>query len=626
MPDIEDATKSDEMVPTASGPQPAAQLATQMIADLNAKAKKAEDRIWDWWTEWRWTSEGRKMLDMAGKIGTSVLKGPVPQRFKAKKANFGALGGASIEMIEKIRPVSKCLHPKDFFPDPGCGEDIHCGSYVWERGEITAKGLRDLLGMIGPDGRPMYLDDQIMACLAEGPQGKLEGASRVAEDKTKFEIWYFYGSADHEDMKAAGCECDEAEVYPCEVTMVNGRVIKCERSLLDSGEFPYDVVVWQQKPGTWTGIGVGHQIATPQRMLIAATRNLMDNAGLSSAPILVIDDDVIEPADGSGDVTLRPRMTYRRKVNADPKSVKDAIVSITIPSLQGELMGIINFALQMAEKVTGITVQTSGQQGENEETATGRQILQNNAGSLIRRVCKIFDDRMAPHIGKYYEWLLLFGEHPDEKGDWVIDVMGSTVLFERDAQNMLVAQMIDRAANPIYGLNPEKLAKEWLISQGVDITRVEYSEDEKKQMAEAAQQKPADPTIEAAKLRAESAEKIAATREQGQTERAKLDADRDTIYEQAAMARAEELQRYNLEKLAREKELALLKESGENARLIEKLKTEVAKLTMELNTQRELAHAARMDGKDNPGAEHPQVRTPPSEPPARAQPGQAFPQ
>ena len=43
-----------------------------------ASAKKAETRIWDWLTESQWHAEVRKLIDEAAKIGTSVLKGPVP--------------------------------------------------------------------------------------------------------------------------------------------------------------------------------------------------------------------------------------------------------------------------------------------------------------------------------------------------------------------------------------------------------------------------------------------------------------------------------------------------------------------------------------------------------------------
>lgn len=586
-----------------------------MLAEAKESADKAETRIWDWWTEWRWQSEGRKMIDMASKIGTSVLKGPFPKRFKGRKV-LSEGGQIRIETVESIKPHSKVIHPKNFFPDPACGEDIHSGSYVWECDAITAKGLRELMGSVDKKGQPLYLDDQIRQCLIEGPGKKyLSGDVKDKSDKDKFEIWYYHGTADHENMKAAGCECDEAEVLDVVVFTVNDRVIKAKQNTLDSGQFPYDVMVWQHKPGTWTGIGVGHQVETPQRMLNAGARNLMDNAGMSSAPIIIFDDEIIEPAD-DGPMEIRPRLMLRKKASATMQKASDAITSITIPSLQVELMNIINFAMQMAEKVTGMAIQQQGQQGENEETAAGRQILQANAGALMRRICKIFDDRMAPHVARYYEWLLIYGEDPSEKGDFVIDVMGSTVMFERDAKNMLVAQMLDRAANPIYGLNPEKMAKEWLKGQGMDVERIEYTEEEKKQMAEQAAQQPKDPAIEVATIRAKSATEVQQIRSQEAAEKMRLDTDRDNLYEQTMAKREETLQGFKERELMLKREIELMKENGESARQIEELKAKLADSVMKLKMQEKLASI--------PPAGAPEVVKPASEPPQRAPDGQAF--
>lgn len=618
MQDIQDAAKSTEMIihPGTGQPLPAADVAKSMLQEAKAAAEKAEMRIWDWWTEWRWQSEGRKMIDMAAKIGTTVLKGPFPKKFKAKKINT-VNGATSIDMIEKMKPVSRVIHPKNFFPDPACGEDIHSGSYVWERDHITAKQLRELIGSTDSEGNPLYLDDQIKQCLIEGPGRKYESDQHASRsDKDKFEIWYYHGTADHENMKAAGCECEEDEVLPVSVFTVNDRVIKAKLNTLDSGEFPYDVLVWQAKPGTWTGIGVGHQVITPQRMLNAAVRNLMDNAGMSSAPIIIFDDELIEPADGTTDMTLRPRMVLRKRAGVTMTKAADAITSITIPSLQQELMNIINFAMLMAEKVTGMAIQQQGQQGENQETATGREILQNNAGALMRRICKIFDDRMAPHVARYYEWLLIYGEDPAEKGDFIIDVLGSTVMFERDAKNMLVAQMMDRAANPIYGLNPEKLAKEWLAGQGFDVERVEYTDDEKQKMAEAAANQPSDPSVQVAQMREEGATARQQIKSQEAVAKMNADTDRDNLYEQTMARREETLQQFKERELMLKREIELMKENGESARLIEELKQKLADTAMKLSMQEKLAKI--------PPAGAPEVTKPPSEPPARAANGRAF--
>lgn len=625
MQDIENATNAPDMIqdPATGQPMPVADVAKQMLSEAKQAAEKAETRIWDWWTEWRWQSEGRKMIDMAAKIGTSVLKGPFPKKFKGKKVNV-TNGMTSIEMVESMKPVSRVIHPRNLFPDPACGESIHDGSYVWERDFITAKQLKALMGSTDSTGEPLYLDDQIAECLIEGPGKKYSSDPRCdRSDKDKFEIWYFHGNATHEDMKAAGCDCEEGEVVPAAVTLVNDRVIKAKLSTLDSGEFPYDVFVWQAKPGCWWGIGIGHQVMTAQRMLNAAARQLMDNNGLSAMPILVIDDDHFEPADGTNDYTVRPGLTLRRKSGSDG-SVKasEAIEDIVIENMQVQLMNTINFALQMAERCTGMSAQQEGTQGANQETAAGREILQANAGALMRRICKIFDDRMAPHIARYYEWLLTHGDDESEKGDFVIDVLGSTVMFERDAKNMLVSQMIDRAANPIYGLNPKKLAKEWLSSQGYDVERVEYTAEEEKQMAEAAANQPQNPAVEVATIREQGATQRQQIKSQEVAAKIAADTDRDTLYEQTMAAREQTLQDFKERELVLKERIELLKQNGEMARKLkdsedkaDKIKAELAQTVMELEAQKQLA------GRDGMG---PEVAKPKNEPPGQAPDGTAF--
>lgn len=279
-------------------------------------------------------------------------------------------------------------------------------------------------------------------------------------------------------------------------------------------------------------------------------------------------------------------------------------------------MNTINFALQMAERCTGMSAQQEGTQGANQETAAGREILQANAGALMRRICKIFDDRMAPHVARYYEWLLTHGDDESEKGDFVIDVLGSTVMFEKDAKNMLVAQMIDRSANPVFGLNPKKLAKEWLSSQGFDVERIEYTPEEEKQMAEQAAQAPKDPSVEVATIREQGATQRQQIKSQEVVRKMELDTDRDTMYEQTRNQLVMVTQAAKERELELKERIELMKQSSESARLIEELKTKLADTTMKLAMQEKLARIPP-DGA-------PEVTKAPSEPPQRAPDGQAF--
>ncbi|WP_432490705.1 hypothetical protein, partial [Flavonifractor plautii] len=68
--------------------------------------------------------------------------------------------------------------------------------------------------------------------------------------------------------------------------------------------------------------------------------------------------------------------------------VSAGITAINIPSLQQELLAIIQYALKMAEDVTGIPLILQGQQGTAPETVGGMQLLHNNATTVLRRLAR----------------------------------------------------------------------------------------------------------------------------------------------------------------------------------------------------------------------------------------------
>jgi hypothetical protein len=228
-----------------------------------------------------------------------VLKGPVPVKRKSVKV-LQENGSMKVVIEQKIDPASKRLDPLNLFPDGACGENIHNGSHIWERDYLTEKTLRDLKGL------PGYLDSEIDACIEEGPQSATEISDALLpqgqdqEDiKGRYEVWYYTGTIDRKDMEALGCKCPEGDSVYAQVTMINKHVIKGVLNPLDTGDFPYDVMVWQRQAGKWTGTGVSRQIRTPQRMVNSATRAMMDNAGISSGPQIVFKLGVVRPADGN---------------------------------------------------------------------------------------------------------------------------------------------------------------------------------------------------------------------------------------------------------------------------------------------------------------------------------------
>jgi len=626
--------------PVPAAPTPVQDAITVMQEELQKPVERAQRRIDDWLTESQWHAECRKVIDDCCRIGVGVLKGPFPTKVKSKVV-VQADQGIALEIMMKVSPKSKRVDPWNCYPDPACGEDIHAGNYFVEHDQLTEKQLRDLRGLDG------YLSDQITECIKEGPQKKYAASQNPSDkernEKDLYDVWYFYGAVSADDLIAAGVdgveEGDDSK-YAI-VTLVNDRAIKCALNPLDSGEFPYDVIPYQRRSGTWTGIGVARQVRTPQGMINAGTRNMMDNAALSGGPIFAIDRQMLEPITGGWELT--PRKGFYTTAAAEGKSIKDALAVFDIPSRQQELMNIIQFALKMAEDVTGMPMLLQGQTGSAPDTLGGQLLANNNAAAVLRRFARLWDDMITePHIRRYYEFLLMYGEDDSEKGVFTVDARGSSALVERDIQNHAAMQMLQFSANPIYGIDPKKAAEEALKAQRLDPKRFQYSKEEQAKMASQPAQPPVQVQVEQLKgqnalqaIQAKTQGELQLVQQEAAHEQQALQAGGATPHMAAASARIEQERiraataqsveasranaemaraekekeiadqngQYRVQELMLKKEIALLQYSTQQKISLDSAKTELAKSSMDNETKRQLAAAeialAQSEGHHN---------------------------
>lgn len=569
------------------------------VADMEEAKKKADDaqkQIEDWHVECQYHAEMRQVLEDVCKLGTGIFKGPVPVKEKAVAFVNGAL-----VMREEIQPASYRVDPWNFYPDGGCGERIKNGSHCWERDDIAEKGL------VALKGGPGYFDDQIESVLSDGPLKATKEAplrptpeGHSADKSSQYEIWYFHGTLNREDLETLGCECPAGEhvAVPADVTMVNNRIIKAVVSPLDNGGLPYDVMVWQKRSGFWAGIGVARQIRTPQEIVVAAGRNLMDNAGRAGGPQLVVQQGVVTPHDGIYEVT--PWKVWLAATDADSQHVENAFRFVVVPALTKELMEIIQLGLKLAEDVTGLPLLLQGQQGSAPDTLGGLQMMSNNASAVLRRVARLYDDRITePHVGRYYGYLLMYGED-SMKGDFQIDARGSSALVQRDIENQAIAEMVKMVGNPIFGIDPKKWAAEWLKAKHLDPKRFEFDDDKWQQIVANMAKGASDPRLAVAQLRAETETKLMQMEQGWQAAENSRDREQDMLI---AMLDA---------KLA---EAGL---TSDQQKVLSEIKERIGTTILKLRAQREMQIA-----------EHGQQRVvevlkPPVEPRGRARPGKAF--
>jgi len=592
-------------------------------------AEKAETRIFDWMVEAAYPAQKRKLIFEAARLGAGVLKTPYPDfKTAVKRVN------KKLQWDKKLVPGMRSISLWNFYPAPGCGEDIHDGDYTFECDKITEKKLNALKDQKLANGTPIYIASQIDKVIAEGPDKCItKDGGRKKTHKKQFVIWYYTGKLGRKEMKALNAVGvdelpDELVEVNAIVTMVNDSPIRATLNPLESGGFPYRVLNWSRRDGSWAGVGVGEQLFMPQSGVNAATRALLNHSGLASGLQILMDRAQIKPADG--DWVLTPNKIWELLAGATTDDMRKIFQVFEFPNIIPQLMQVIDYHFKLAEEATNIPLVTQGQAGDNAPETFGQANLQNNnAHTLLRAVANsLADDVEEPAIRDLYEWLLLDDDVPEEeKGDFQINAKGSVVLVEQAIQEQVFAQMLPLAKDPAYGWNPKKIASRFLKAKRIDPGDVEYTDAELAQMAQ--QPPPEAPVVTAAKIRSASDEKIAAGQQAAETAAAQAKTDRDAAYNQVMENRVANEHEATMAELALRERLAILDYANKKDVTIEEIKAKLADKAMSLNVQKQLSAAAlsvdlHKHHNPVPNPLDKTVVTPPTEPAGKAQNGQAF--
>ncbi len=618
----EDSTPAEQItgqpMPGPDG-QPVAvkDLAKHQIEKAEKAAEKACARIYDWMVEYKHPAEMRKVIFDGARIGTGVIHGPIPEPRKARVLRRDAQSGAvALEIVQKIKPAARWVDPWNFYPAPGCGEDIHRGGHAFEYDRMLAAELAGLSG-------PGWIKPAIMEVLKEGPNkvNLEQGNPHEPQHKKQFDVWHFTGKIARAAFEAANG--DQAEELPegvdevqAVVTLVNDRVVRAIRPVLESDNLPYRVFNWRRRAGHWAGVGVAEQVKTPQKIVNAATRAMLNNAGMSAGSQIVSIMGALIPADGSNKITPDKLWWLDPASAAVIDDVRKAFAAFEWPNKTPQLMSIVEYGFKLAEEHSSIPLITQGQSGDTTpDTFGGQQLQDNNANQLLRDVGFGLNDTVTtPLVDDFYEWLLLDPDVPDdEKGDYQVDTSGALAIIEKALQDQFIQQLVAASKDPAYELHPGRCMEALLRSKRLSPEQFQLTEAEKE--AKAKQPPPKAPAVEAAEIRANAQVQVAQSRDQLMVEKIRVDTDRDTMHLQAQTERTAMEREGMLEELRLRERIALLQYATQERISLQEAKVALARDTMKLQVQKELAGA---DG------EGPQVATPPTEPEGRAADGRAF--
>lgn len=563
-------------------------IASQRVAATAAAAMQKE--IDDQLVECDYNSEIRKVIHDSAGMGTGVICGPlvVKRTRKAWRERIDPATGAKVhelQIVEELKPASVRKDPRFVWEDPACGDDVQNGAGVFELEKLTEKKVRMLAR------QPGYMREQLAKVLEEGPKRcvalfELERRDADKDGATKdklFSHWIYWGELKREDLVLAGVEVpeDELEVVSGCVEMINDTVVRAYLNPLEDGALPYDFFPWEKVQGKVRGVGVPRLMKAQQSATNAAWRQMMDNAGITSGPQIVVKRTAVTPADGQW--TLSPRKFWW--LNDDAAAVQNVFSAVEFNSHQADLAAILELAEKLTDQETGTPMMAQGQQGTAPETVGGMQLLMNNSNVVTRRMVKQFDDYITrKHIRRYYDYNMAYSDKEEIKGDFQVDARGSTALIVRDIQNQAYTNLMAAAGSPMYApyVDPQKLFEKVLRARHIDPRDIMFGPDRIEENLKN-QQGQVDPRVQAAQINAEARLKQADAVAQG----------RATEVEVLREAEVEN-RRLRMLELQLKHDLAILEMANAKQLTIDQIKAQLANTAITARTKKELAASEMM--------------------------------
>jgi hypothetical protein len=248
---------------------------------------------------------------------------------------------------------------------------------------------------------------------------------------------------------------DEAKVpdphdeYFVTAWLIDQYVIKVQINKTESNRAPYFISSFEKVPGALVGQGLPDLLEDVQTVCNAAARSLVNNASIASGPQVIINDEVIDPAD---DDMLYPWKRWH--VNFDPSLVASGNKPVDFfqPNMNvQELMTIYEKWNMMGDEISAIPRYMTGNEkvGGAGRTASGLAMLMGNASKTLQNVAASIDrDVVEPLLQELFNMVML--TQPGVfKGDELIVVKGVNHAVKREQDRMRQLEFLQLTANPI---------------------------------------------------------------------------------------------------------------------------------------------------------------------------------
>lgn len=418
--------------------------------------------------------EARKGIRDRVILGTAIMKHPVNvpkvvKRYSKKQTSDGRMLRAP-EFIEVNLPSVYRVDPWYFFPD----DSVTSLKEAEDSIEVHPLSKTQLIALSKNSG---FLTDQIALCLEEEPRkygnSPFTDAAHLTQGinilKNKYLVAEHHGPLSRSDLETVGIEPSYdtgMDDYYTEVWVCNGRVIRIELSNIEGQcSIPYSASVWEPDPASCFGFGIPLLARDQQKVVNETWKMLLDNAGISAGPQVVVDTSIIKPA--TGGLECEPwKVWYLTEYGADASK---AIQFFTPENSFEGLSALFSMSKQLADEESSVNLLASGIQlptGGQQMGATQMSIANQNAATpLFARAEEWSDQITRPIIQAVYDWEMQYNPKDEIKGSYMLDVRTSTS-YLRSSQDQ---QKLDRIAQEMANGSP---IAEWINMDEFAIARI----------------------------------------------------------------------------------------------------------------------------------------------------------
>ena len=493
----------------AAKAQPFAQAAIEAAHELEeaktvgeAMEKENEDQL----VESKFGEKCRVGIKDMTKIGTVVMKGPL-SKSRIRGGWTVADGEWKLDVQTDPRPEWNRVDPWDFFPDMNARTIDEC-EFFYERHAYTKSQLRKLAR------KPGFDRNQIRELLKSKPMEQapnyLQSIREITNNQNvslenRYIVWEYHGpltgaeidsiarSIMNPNDAATVISTLEEEDPLVEQKVVlwfsDGKPLKLGPLPLDSGDSVYSAACFVEDTTSIFGFGVPYLARNAQSIINAAWRMMMDNADISVGNQIVINQNILEPADGDWHLRGMKAWLYQTGKTLPPGSAPP-FESFNTPSNLQYLLEVVKLAMVFLDEEISLPLVAQGEAGAHVETAEGRGMLMNAANVIFRDAVRNWDDKITvPCLTRNYHWNMQHNPKEHIKGDMEVEARGSSVLLVRDMQSKNLTEFLRGfGESEVYapyikhvdGLR--ELSKTMMIeSSKLVMTDEELAEEEEKQ-------------------------------------------------------------------------------------------------------------------------------------------------